>query len=173
MPDGDSFLLLEAGELEKRSRLRALCENENKIACAIACYVEEGPARQRIINEILQAEKISVSRDVLMFLADILPPDRMAMRSELEKLALYAKGKPALTIEDVAAAVQDAGAAEIDDLIYAVGSGDARKAETLIERLFAEQTSPVAILRAAQRHFLRLQWARGQMQQGAIARMKP
>jgi DNA polymerase III subunit delta len=178
MPEGDSFLLIEAGELEKRSKLRALCENESKIACAIACYVEEGPARQRIISDILQAEKISVSRDVLMFLAEILPSDRMAMRSELEKLALYAKGKPALTIEDVSAAVQDAGAAEIDDLVYAVGSGDPRKVEMLIERLFAEQTSPVAILRAAQRHFLRLQWARDQMKQGtsandAVKRLQP
>ena len=67
------------------------------------------------------------------------------------------------------AVVQDAGAAEIDDLIFAVGSGDTKRAEILLGRLFAEQTSPVAILRAAQRHFLRLQWARGRMEKGASA----
>ena len=41
--------------------------------------------------------------------------------------------------------------------------------ETLIGRLIAEQTAPVAILRAAQRHFLRLQLARGEMDKGASA----
>ncbi len=169
MPPGDSFLLIEAGELEKRSKLRSLCEGESRIACAIPCYVEDGPARQRIIGEILQGLSLSVPRDVLGFLGDILPPDRLAMRGELEKLALYAQGKNAVTMEDVLATVPDAGAAEMDDLVHAVGTGDARRAAMLLDRLLAEQISPVAILRAAQRHFLRLQWARGEMEKGSDA----
>jgi DNA polymerase-3 subunit delta len=169
MPPGDSLLLLEAGDLEKRSKLRACCENEAKVAAAIACYVEEGAARQRVINDILQELGLRATREVAMFLGDILPPDRMAMRRELEKLALYTHGKPAVTMEDAAAAVQDAGAAEIDDLVYAAGSGDGRRVAVLLDRLAAEQTSPVAILRAAQRHFLRLQWAREQMDRGSSA----
>jgi DNA polymerase-3 subunit delta len=111
-------------------------------------------------------------------LADILPPDRIAMRSELEKFAVYVGKNNAATIADVHAVVQDAGAAELDDLIYAVGSGDAKRAAQLIDRLYAEQTSPVAILRAAQRHFMRLQWARAQMDNGlnatdAVKRLHP
>ena len=53
-------------------------------------------------------------------------------------------------MEDARACVQDAGAAEIDDLVYAVGSGEAKRAGVLLDRLLAEQTSTVAILRAAQ-----------------------
>ncbi len=178
IPPGDSFLLIEAGELEKRSKLRAMCEGDNKIAGAIACYVEEGPVRQRVIGDILQGENLRAARDDITFLGDVLPADRLAMRSELEKLALYAKGKTEIGMDDVRAVVQDAGAAEIDDLIYAVGSGEAKKAEILLDRLFAEQTSPVALLRAAQRHFLRLQWARGQMDEGmnadeAVKKLQP
>jgi DNA polymerase-3 subunit delta len=174
MPPTDSLLLIEAGDLDKRSKLRSLCEN-NACAAAIPCYVEEGAARQRIVNEILQ---MRISPDALAFLCDVLPPDRMAMRSELEKLALFARGKDSISMEDVQAVVQDAGAAELDDLIFAVGSGDARRAAQLIDRLLAEQTSPVAVLRAAQRHFLRLQWARGHMDGGssaadAVKRLQP
>jgi len=55
------------------------------------------------------------------------------------------------------------------NLIFAVGSGDAKRAALLMDRLLAEQTSPVAILRAAQRHFLRLQLARSTMDAGASA----
>lgn len=168
-PSGDSLLLIEAGELEKRSKLRAFCEGENQLACAIPCYVEDGPARQRTIGDILRADNLEASREVLAFLADILPPDRMAMRCELEKLALYVKGKTAVTMEDVRAVMQDAGAAALDDLVHAVGGGEAKRASLLLARLEGEQISPVAILRAAQRHFQRLQWARGQMDKGLSA----
>lgn len=168
MPPGDSLLVIEAGELEKRSKLRALCEGGDKTVYAIACYAEEGAARQRIIGDILKELGARASSDALVMLGDILPLDRLAMRSELEKLALYA-GKPDIKIDDVRAALQDAGEAEIDDLVFAVGAGEAKRAEVLINRLIAEQTSPVAILRAAQRHFLRLQWARAEMDRGSSA----
>ncbi len=165
---GDSFLLIEGGELDKRSKLRALCEDA-ELACAIACYAEEGPARERTIAGILQASGLRASREVIAFIAGILPSDRIAMRGELEKLALYVGADKAVTMEDAAAALQDAGAAEIDDLVHAVGAGEAKRAGLLIERLYAEQTSPVAILRAAERHFMRLSLARGEMDKGASA----
>ena len=74
--------------------------------------------------------------------------------------------------------MQDAGAAEMDDLVFAIGAGETKRAVQLIDRLYAEQTSPVALLRAAQRHFLRLQWARAQMDGGldataAVKRLQP
>ncbi len=170
LPPSDSVTVIEAGDLDKRSKLRALCEN-NAVAVAVPCYVEEGAARQRIVGEILQSEKVTISRDALAFLCDVLPPDRMAMRSELEKLSLYVGNNPdrQIKIEDVREIVQDAGAAELDDLIFAVGSGETKRAALLMDRLLAEQTSPVAILRSAQRHFLRLQIARGYMDAGANA----
>ena len=167
-PDTYNLLLIEAGDLDKRSKLRSACENDPK-AVAIACYVEEGAARQKIVNDILKAEKLDIPRDVLLYLCDILPPDRLAMRSELDKLALYAHGKKSISMEDVLATIHDAGAAELDDLIFAVASGDSRQAGVLLDRLFAEQTSVVALLRAAQRHFMRLQWARSQMDNGLSA----
>ena len=199
MPPTDSVLVIEAGDLDKRSKLRSLCENSDG-AVAIPCYVEEGAARTRIISDILQSEGLRITREALALLTDALPPDRMAMRSELEKLALYCRANPSgavavarsaeqsrqtqdavavarsaeqsrpiISIEDVQATIQDAGAAELDDLIFAVGMGEAKRAVVLIDRLLEEQTSPVAILRAAQRHFLRLQWARHQMDTGASA----
>lgn len=167
-PGTDNLLLIEAGDLDKRSKLRTLCENSPK-AVALACYVEEGPARQKIVTDILQAEKLNIAKDVLLFLCDILPPDRLAMRSELDKLALYARGKTSVSMEDVLATVHDAGAAELDDLVFAVASGESKRAALLLDRLLAEQISSVALLRSAQRHFLRLQWARAQMDNGLSA----
>lgn len=177
LPPSDSLLLVEAGDLDKRSKLRSLCE-ASATAIAIPCYVENTGDRIRTINEILAAEKLTVPREVAQLLADILPPDRSALRSELDKLALYARGQKAVSLADVQAVVQDAGAAELDDLVNAVALGDAKQAAQLLQRLFAEQAPVVMILRAAQRHFLRLQQARGFMTEGvnaaeAIKKLQP
>jgi DNA polymerase-3 subunit delta len=178
IPPSDSVLLIEAGDLDRKSKLRATCEGETPIACAIPCYIEDAAARQRTIADILTTEKIQAGREVIAALAEVLPPDRLAMRSELEKFAIYVGKGNAATSADVRASVQDAGAAELDDLVFAIGAGETKRAAQLIDRLYAEQTSPVVLLRAAQRHFMRLQWARAEMDKGlaatdAVKRLQP
>lgn len=168
-PPGDSVVLIEAGELEKRSKLRSLCEGATPLAVGIPCYLEDSAARKRAIGEMLAVENLRAPQDVLRFLDETLPPDRMALRSEVEKLALYAKGKTALSLEDAAAVLSDAGGAETDDWLNALANGDAQKAGALLDRLYAEQTSLVMLLRAAQRHFLRLRLARAYMDEGESA----
>lgn len=178
LPLNDSLLIIEADELAARSKLRMLCESDAKHACAIPCYIEDSTQRQRAISDMLKAENITASKDLLRLLADSLPPDRIALRSEIEKLAMYARGKNSVTLEDIHAVLQDAGAAELDDLVHAVAIGDAKRVCVLLDHLFAEQTSPVAILRAAQRHFLRLQLARSYCDDGmsandAVGKLQP
>ena len=178
LPQTDSLVLIEAGELDKRSKLRALCEGETPFACGIPCYVEDSRQRQQTISDILKTEGLTAPRDVIQLLDSTLPPDRIALRSEVEKLALYARGQKTITLEDVHAVIHNAGAAEIDDLIHAAAGGEAKRVATLLDHLFAEQTSPVAILRAAQRHFLRLQLARSHCDNGlssseAIKKLAP
>lgn len=168
-PQNDSVILIEGGDLDKRSKLRAACETDSPLVAAIPCYAEDAAARQKTIAAMLQAEKLTASREVIRALADILPPDRLALRSEMDKLALYAKGQKEITLDDVRAIIADAGGAEIDDLVQAAAGGDAKRAMTLIDHLYAEQTSPVALLRAMQRHLMRLQVARAHMQSGLSA----
>jgi DNA polymerase-3 subunit delta len=165
-----SVLLIEAEELPPRSKLRSLCEGKSPIATAVPCYLEDAAARARTISEILATEKLSAPRDVVLLLTSCLPPDRMAMRSEMEKLALYAKGQSTLTVEDVRAVIAQAGGAEIDDLVAAIAEGKSEDVLSLFDFLIAEQTSPVTLLRAAQRHFTRLHLARGFMDQGLSAK---
>lgn len=165
-PQCDSLILMEGGDLDKRSKLRNLCEGASPLAAGIPCYLEDAAARQRTIADILKADKLGASREVVRLLADILPPDRLALRSEVEKLALYAKGQNEVTLNDVRAVIADAGGAEIDDLVQAAANGDPRRTATLLDHLLAEQASPVALLRMMQRHLMRLQLARAYMANG-------
>ncbi len=166
---GDSILLIEASNLQKRSKLRSLCEGKTPLAAAIPCYLEDAAGRQRTVSTFLNAEKLAASRDVIQLLAQSLPPDRMAMRCEMEKLALYVQGQEKIEIEDVRAVIAQAGGAEIEDLVQAVASGEAARVASLLDFLKAEQTASVTLLRAMQRHFTQLHMARSFMEQGASA----
>lgn len=169
LPPGDSFLLIEAGDLDKRSKLRSLCENAPSHIIAIPCYIEDTAQRTKTIAAHFETEGLRVEREALALLTERLPSDRLALRSEMDKLALYARGQKTVTARDVQAALGDGGAAEIDDLVHAVAQGDARRVSALLDHLLAEQVSTVTLLRAAQRHFLRLQLARTHMDNGMSA----
>lgn len=168
-PACDSVILIEAGELDARSKLRKLCEGKNETVVALACYVEDAVARGKTVSQFLQTNKLRANRDVIQFLCEVLPPDRRAMNQELDKLVIYMKGETDLSLDDVKNIISDAGGADIDALIQAATSGNAKRSAQLLDYLLAEQTSPVALVRAMQRHFMRLQLARYYMEEGAGA----
>lgn len=168
-PAGDSVIVIEAGDLDSRSKLRSLCEKEAEIAVAIPCYVEDPQQRQSTIAQHFEVEGLRAARDVLSYLCDVLPPDRMAMRNELDKLVLYAHGQKEITKDDVLAIIADAGATELDDLIHAVCGGDAARTAILLDHFFSEQASGVMLLRSMQRHLMRLQLAQAWMEKDRLS----
>ncbi len=177
-PPGDTLLVLEAGELDKKSKLRALAEGDAPVIAAIACYPETGAERLRLISGWLNEHKIKIASDALPLLGDLTPPDRLGLFSELEKLALYAGADATITATDILAALGDAGAVDTDSMVMAVGDGDKNSVVASLRRLQAEAVAPVALLRAAQRHFLRLLETRAHLDQGqsikdAMNRLQP
>lgn len=169
-PPTDTLVLIEAGDLDKKSKLRALCEDDKESkAATIPCYVEEGEARTRVIAAMLREHGLGVESDALDMLAAATPPDRLALKSEIDKLALYALGQQKISLNDVVASLGDGSAVDFDQVTTAMGQGDLAALDRALQRLQSEGMSPVAILRAAQRHLLRLQLARGHMDSGASA----
>lgn len=154
-PPGDSLVVVEAGDLPARSRLRALFE-ATASAAALPCYVEDEAALGGVIADLLRAHQLAADADALTFLAGNLVGDRMVARGEIEKLALYMQGRGRVTLEDARACVGDSAAPEPDEPVWAAADGDFAGLDRALRRLFAEGTAAVAILRAAQRHFQRL-----------------
>lgn len=177
--DGDSLVVIEAGDLDKRSRLRSQAENEAK-AAAIPCYVEDEAALGRVVVDLLGEQGLKVERDAAELLAQCLVGDRMIARNEIAKLALYKSGPDSdrkVTLEDVRLMVGDSASLELDEPIWAACDGDFASLDRALGRLEADGTSPVAVLRAAQRHIQRLHLAVGQARDGgaerAVDQMKP
>lgn len=176
-PPGDGFVILEAGDLGARSKLRLVAESAEN-AVAMPCYVEDEETLGDAVAEMLREQGLIVDHDGVAFLAGQLVGDRRVARGEVHKLALYAGDQKRLTLDDVRACVGDSAALDPASAAWAAADGDFRALDRALGRLFGEGTQPVAILRAAQRHFNRLQTAAVAMAAGknadsALAALKP
>ena len=175
---GDGALVVvEAGELGNRSSLRRLFEGADN-AAALPCYADDARSLAGVIVETLERHGLNAPADVVAYLADNLGADRMMTRNELEKVALYKGGPGSLTLHDVMACVGDGAATSLDAVALAAASGDGPDLDRAMRRAFMEGISPVTVLRAAARHFLRLHLASGLVAQGrsmdqAMGALKP
>lgn len=165
---GDSLVVLEAGALLGKSKLRALLEGAPNGA-ALACYPEEGKALQDAIEGGLQAAGLRLDRDALEWLVQHVGSDRGATRGEVEKLILYAGAERSLGLDAVRACVGDQGAVSFDDAVFAATLGDVAGADQAMERTLAEGMAPVAVVRGVLSHLGRLHLARGHMAAGGSA----
>ncbi|MDJ0950052.1 MAG: DNA polymerase III subunit delta [Alphaproteobacteria bacterium] len=157
-PGAVALVVVEAGELGPRSSLRKLLEPAAR-AAAVPCYGDEPRDLADLIRSSLSAHGLSIAPDALAVLQDCLGNDRLATRSELEKLALYASAgdnKSEVSVEDVFACVGDLASLAAEDAVFAAFEGDFAALDRGFARLMLEGTSPVALLRTALRHLQRL-----------------
>ncbi len=154
---GDSLLLVTAGDLGPRSRLRRLFEGDERLA-ALACYRDEGAALSRLVETILEEAGLAVDAGTRDWLVAHLGEDRQASRRELEKLVVYKLDDPdrRLRLEEAMALVGDASMASIQGVVSAVLAGDLAGVERAWSRALAQGESPIAVLRVLQGRFQRL-----------------
>jgi DNA polymerase-3 subunit delta len=163
---GDGLLVLEAGILPARSKLRMAVEQANAGA-AIACARQTGQGLEETIRAVLGQAQVRVDDEALPFLADQLGADRISTRAELEKLSLFVGGGGVVDLAAAAASVGDMAGLQVDDALFAATSGDMAGADRALEIAMAEGLAAVAVLRMALGHLQRLQRVRAAMDEGS------
>lgn len=167
-PVSGTFIVIEAGELGKESKLRKLCEAEAH-AAALPCYVQEGADLSRTIGAALGAAHIRIDRDALALMAASIGGDHQQVQSEIEKLITYINPGPAgatATYADVAACCGAMGLATLDAFVDDLLMGETARAFTLYQRLMDDGTEVIAILRALLAHGRKLQTTEIRIQNG-------
>ena len=167
----ESILLVEGGDLGPRSSLRRLFEEATNGA-ALACYGDEGRDLDELVAALLAENGLSLDHDARAALLDRLSRDRSQIRSEIEKLALYARepagdGQKSLSYDDIVACIGDSAELSLEAVSFAVAGGDAAAIERTLTRAFREGIAPVRLLRAVGRHLQRLQLAAAKTEAGA------
>jgi DNA polymerase-3 subunit delta len=155
-PASDALVVVEAGELGPRSKLRQLFEKAANGA-AIACYPDSREAVRAVVAAMLGEANLSAAPEALAYLCENLGADRLLTRREVEKLIAYVgPDQHQVELADCVAAVGDSAAWAFNDVIDALGDGDARQLDRALERNLSAGEHPVALLRAAQRHLQKL-----------------
>lgn len=152
-------VVVEGGALKKDAAIRKLVERSRE-AVAIECYPDEERDVARLIDAELAAAGLTIGADARASLAGSLGADRMASRGEIAKLALYAHGRPEITVDDVEAVVADAAAQATDALIDATFAGDLRALDAAARRVLTGSVEAGTLLGAILRHAVWLHRAR-------------
>ncbi|HZP78804.1 MAG TPA: DNA polymerase III subunit delta [Pseudolabrys sp.] len=168
-PSADCRVIIEAGDLKRNAPLRALCEKA-KSAVAIACYSDDERTLPRLIDDEMRNAELTIAPEARASLLSLLGGDRIASRNEIRKLALYARGKARVELEDVMAVVADASALALDGVLDAAFAGRTADVETQFNKARAGGASPGAIVSAALRQVAHLHRMRLAVEGGDSAR---
>jgi DNA polymerase-3 subunit delta len=157
--------VIEAGDLKRNAPLRAVCE---RAACAVAlpCYADAEREIERLIDDEMRAADLTIAPDARAALAPLLGGDRLASRSEVRKLALYARGRERVELDDVIAVVTDASMLALDALIDAAFAGRTAEVEIQFNKARTAGTSPGSIIAAGLRNISTLHKARLAIEDG-------
>jgi DNA polymerase-3 subunit delta len=162
----EAQIILEAGHLDSRSKLRLIFERNDKLG-ALACYGDQGINLERLIRDTLIKNHVNATREALDYLFTHLGNDRQHTKNELEKIILMAGTNGKLTLEDATSSVGDAGAMILEDIAYSAGLGDLKNLTISLQRADEDGQNPVTILRTTINHFHRLYKAAGLIENGA------
>lgn len=166
-PPGHPVLAV-AGSFKKGSKLLTLADKHPAIA---ACINYEASLRDagRLLGEMAAPLGLRLERGLPEAIFESAGGDRMIMRRELEKFALYKDASPdkpqALTAGDLAALGIATGDAELFAPIAAITTGDVVEATDLIGRL--PDGTAIPLLRALERRFAQLTLLRVEVDSGA------
>lgn len=159
-------LVIEAGSLPAKSRLRGAFESARRAACLQLFSEEEADVAGRV-KTVLLAEGAVIDPPALEVFVGDLPGNRALANSEIEKLALYARGlgRP-LTLEDIRALSATDVKQAISGVVSAALDGRPGEAHHALDKLAENGTSGISILRSLQMEVLRMLSAHEKMAGG-------
>ena len=167
-PGPDCRIVVEAGDLKRGAALRAACERAPN-AAAIACYADSGRDLNRLIDEEMRESGLSIAPEARTALAALIGGDRGTSRSELRKLALYARGRPTVGLDDVLAVVADASSMTLDAVVDAAFAGKAQDLEISLSKAQSTGVAPSLLVSATTRQAAALHRLRLAVEEGRSA----
>jgi DNA polymerase-3 subunit delta len=150
-PPQDTLVVIEAGDLRKTAPLRKLTES-SPAAAAIPCYADSARDLTRLIERAARDAGVTVDAEAREALLELLGGDRLATRSELDKLLTYAGGKGRIGFADVQAVVADSSALALDDIVDAAAAGEPESALAALAKARAAGIAAGSVIGAIIRH---------------------
>ncbi len=172
---GDASLVVTAGSLNARSKLRKLFE-AGQTTVAIGIY-DDPPGRDEVEKSLSDAGLKNISSDAmagLLALSRELDPGDFSQT--VEKLSLYKYGDDSpVGVDDLLACAPATTEAGTDDAVNLMAEGDAHDLAMMLKRLSGQGLNPTTLCITANRHFRTLHAAASDSQGAdvALSRARP
>ena len=139
-------LIIEASDTTTKHAIVKFCESEANVA-SIGCYTDEDKDIGQLARTIFALDNITIDQDAIQLLVSRLGSDRLASRSEIDKLAIMAGPNGRLTGDDIDEALGDSSSQAIDLFMKSILTGNVSQLTKLLEKARQEDIAPIAILR--------------------------
>ena len=96
----DVTIILNADNLEKKSKLRTFFEKEKQFIC-IACYPDNDQTLSKLAYNFLRDKKISISPSNINLIVNKCNGDRETLINELQKIELFSKDGKTISSENI------------------------------------------------------------------------
>ena len=96
----DLVIVLNAGILEKKSKLRTLFEKEKEIIC-IPFYDDNNQTLSTLVNKFFKDNKLPISQQSINLIVQRCRGDRLNLNNELEKIKSFSTNKKRITTEEL------------------------------------------------------------------------
>ena len=93
-------IILKAGILEKKSKLRSIFEKNKSLIC-IPFYADDQRTLVTLASNFFKESNISVSFELINTLVERCNGNRGYLENELKKIKLYSEGKKVITLKDI------------------------------------------------------------------------
>ncbi len=159
-------LIVEAGDLPKRSTLRELFGGDYRLA-ELACYPDSEEVVADLVRAGLAGGEVRATEDALGYLAARLQGDRLVIRSEIAKIGTFAGPGGVLDLESAIEISGAIGEVSMDAALHAAWTGRIEDVDAAVHECLSQGVAPVALIRGAIRNLERLVLVRAAVDGGA------
>jgi len=96
----DVTIVLNASNLEKKSKLRSIFEKDKNLIC-VPFYKDDNRTLIQLANNFFKNNKISISQEIINLIIERSSGDRINLNNELNKISLFLLNKEKININDV------------------------------------------------------------------------
>lgn len=96
----DITIVLNANNLEKKSKLRSIFEKDKNLIC-VPFYKDDNRTLIQLANNFFKKNKIHISQEIVNLIVERSSGDRINLNNELNKISLFLLNREKINIEDV------------------------------------------------------------------------
>jgi len=148
-------LIIFAGILEKKSKLRNLFEKDKKVLC-IPCYLDNERSLENIAKTTFKKNDIVLSQECINLLVEQSNGDRNNLKNEIEKIKYFTINNKKIEIDEIRSITNFSGEYKTDNLVNDCLCGNILQYKKNLSELYTNTINQIFLLRILNNKIQRL-----------------